>query len=451
MNKKPNLLSDILKKEVRLPAVPARKPTDTPAVPSFKEKFIRKLLDRELHKHPFAIPVITVTVLSFVTMFGIVLLNSRSIDTNDSHVVQLSVDDKKIVLPTRAHKVGDFLERSKVKIKEGDVVEPSTDTQIDSDDFRINVYRAKPVTIIDGNKRIQALSAATTPRSIAAQVGIQVHAEDRITQANPKEVLRDLVLGSELIIERATPVNLNLYGTPVVVRTHANNIRELLKEKNVTAAGDDTIMPNYDTPITADMQVFVTRVGTKIETKTEDIANEQQIIEDTSLSFGTVALRQAGSPGKKLVTYQIELQNGQEIGRKIIQEVRVQEPVPRITARGRAVSIPADKSAWMASAGIAQRDYPYVNYIVSHESGWCPTKWQGQVGYCPPYYEPIHSTDSGYGYGLCQSTPAKKMASAGSDWQTNAVTQLKWCSGYAIGRYGSWEAAYNFWISHRWW
>lgn len=444
MNKKPRLVSDMLQKEI----LPLKK--QPVAAVSEPRNFWGRLVDRELHKHPFAVPVISLTVLSFLTMFLVVVLGIRTTDTNTPHVVQLSVDNKHIVLPTRALTVKDFLERSKVKLKEGDIVEPAADTQIDADDFRVNVYRAKPVTIIDGTKRIQALSAATTPRSIAAQAGIQVHAEDNITQANPRDVLHDQVLGTELVIDRATPVSLNLYGTPVTVRTHATTVNELLKEKNVSIAGDDTVMPVGSTAITTDIQVFITRKGTKIETATEDIANEQQIVEDTSLSFGTVALRQAGSPGKKLVTYQIDLQNGKEIGRKVIQEVRVQEPVPRITARGKAVTIPENTAQVMAAAGIASSDYPYVNYIISHESGWCATKWQGQAGYCPPYYEPTHSIDSGYGYGLCQSTPASKMASAGSDWQTNAVTQLRWCTGYA-SRYGGWEGAYNFWVSHRWW
>jgi uncharacterized protein YabE (DUF348 family) len=446
MNKNPNHFKDILVREVKLPS----RLKHAVEKPELKKKFIRRLLDKELHKHPFAIPVITFTVLSFLTMFSLVILGGSNVGSNDSHVVQLSVDNKRVTVPTKALTVQDFLDRSKVKLKEGDVVEPASDTQIDSDDFRVNVYRAKPVTIVDGGKRIQALSAATTPRAIAAQAGVQVHAEDRITQANPKEVLRDQVLGSELVIERATPVNLNLYGTAVTVRTHSGTVADLLKEKNVSLAGSDTVLPASDTTVTPGMQIFITRVGTKIETKPEDIPNEQQIVEDTTLSFGTVALRQAGSPGKKLVTYQIDLQNGVEVGRKVIQEVRVQEPVARVTARGKAVSIPADKTAWMVAAGIKSGDYPYVNYILSKESGWCPTKWQGQVGYCPPYYEPLHSIDSGYGYGLCQSTPASKMASAGSDWQTSAVTQLRWCSGYA-SRYGGWEGAYNFWVSHHWW
>jgi hypothetical protein len=52
---------------------------------------------------------------------------------------------------------------------------------------------------------------------------------------------------------------------------------------------------------------------------------------------------------------------------------------------------------------------------------------------------------------LCQSTPASKMASAGDDWRTNPVTQIKWCTGYAVGRYGSWTNAYEFWAAHSWW
>ena len=212
--------------------------------------------------------------------------------------------------------------------------------------------------------------------------------------------------------------------------------------------------PRTATPITADMQVFITRVGTKIETKKEDIPNEEKIVEDENLSFGTTALRQAGSPGRKLVTYQIELKNNKEVSRKVIQQVRIKDPVPRITARGKAVSIPADKTAIMAAAGIRQSDYPYVNYIIGHENAlWCPTRWQGQ-NVCPPYYVekyPGAESDPSLGYGLCQATPGRKMASAGDDWRTNVVTQLKWCNGYAIDRYGTWGAAYNFWINNRWW
>jgi hypothetical protein len=40
-------------------------------------------------------------------------------------------------------------------------------------------------------------------------------------------------------------------------------------------------------------------------------------------------------------------------------------------------------------------------------------------------------------YGIPQSLPADKMASAGSDWQSNPATQIKWGLGYIHDRYGS--------------
>jgi hypothetical protein len=103
----------------------------------------------------------------------------------------------------------------------------------------------------------------------------------------------------------------------------------------------------------------------------------------------------------------------------------------------------------MALAGIAPSDYNAADYIISNESGWCPTKWQGEYGGCPAYHGTPSS--SGVGYGLCQATPGYKMASSGSDWGTNPVTQLKWCSGYAKGRYGGWQGAYQHWLAYHSW
>lgn len=53
-------------------------------------------------------------------------------------------------------------------------------------------------------------------------------------------------------------------------------------------------------------------------------------------------------------------------------------------------------------------------------------------------------------YGIPQSLPASKMASAGSDWRTNARTQIRWGLGYINERYGSPCAAWAHSQSHNW-
>ncbi len=47
-----------------------------------------------------------------------------------------------------------------------------------------------------------------------------------------------------------------------------------------------------------------------------------------------------------------------------------------------------------------------------------------------------HNKRSG-AYGIPQSLPGNKMASAGADWATNPTTQITWGLGYIAGRYGT--------------
>lgn len=53
-------------------------------------------------------------------------------------------------------------------------------------------------------------------------------------------------------------------------------------------------------------------------------------------------------------------------------------------------------------------------------------------------------------YGIPQSLPASKMASAGADWRTNAGTQIRWGLGYIHDRYGSPAAAWAHEVSNNW-
>lgn len=72
--------------------------------------------------------------------------------------------------------------------------------------------------------------------------------------------------------------------------------------------------------------------------------------------------------------------------------------------------------------------------IIERESGWN-----------------VHATNPGSGaYGLGQALPGSKMASAGSDWQNNPATQIKWVLSYMNSRYGSPCGAWSFWQSHSW-
>jgi len=401
-----------------------------------KRKHVRRV--KRVAKKPLVtIPLVTFGALIILGIATFLVINggSPTLKPNDSNIVIIDHDKQRQTVPTRAKTVGDLLNKLHITMNTGDVVEPSKDTEIVGDNFRVNVYRAVPVTVIDGERKTFAYSAAATPRSIVKQAGVQVYPEDDLSLLPTDNFLTDSSVGERVVINRATPVNINLYGTPLAVRTHAKTVGDLLKEKNIKLREGDTIQPVANAPLTANTQVFVIHKGKQIVNQEQEIAMPTQEVEDDNLSFGTTAIRQAGSAGKKVVTFEVELQNGVEVSRRAIQEVVSVQPVTQIIAKGTYVNIAKDRTSVMAAAGIARSDYTYVDYIVEHESHWNPGAKNASSG----------------AYGLCQALPGSKMASAGGDWGSNPVTQLKWCSGYATSRFGGWAGAYNYWVSHGYW
>ncbi len=69
--------------------------------------------------------------------------------------------------------------------------------------------------------------------------------------------------------------------------------------------------------------------------------------------------------------------------------------------------------------------------------------WSGESGWRINADNPSSSA-----YGIPQALPGSKMSSAGADWATNPVTQIRWGLGYIRDRYGSPCGAWSFKQGH---
>jgi hypothetical protein len=98
-------------------------------------------------------------------------------------------------------------------------------------------------------------------------------------------------------------------------------------------------------------------------------------------------------------------------------------------AKGLAYTGGGSKTDWLAASNIAPENWGYADFLVQKESGWNPNAVNKSSGAC----------------GLAQALPCSKL---GPNW-SNPVVALNWMNGY-VGRYGGWEGAYNFWLSHKW-
>lgn len=115
---------------------------------------------------------------------------------------------------------------------------------------------------------------------------------------------------------------------------------------------------------------------------------------------------------------------------------RVSKPRPQSVPVKPSPPITGTKLEWMVKAGIAESDYSFVDYIISHESGWNPANVSGNN--C---------------IGLGQNCPTNGkyfLKEACPNWQSDPVCQLGRFAIYA-GKYGGWSGSYQHWLRYRSW
>ena len=235
---------------------------------------------------------------------------------------------------TKARTIREALKLAKFSIDERqDVVEPSLDSEMVAEKYNINIFRARPITIVDGNKRLKVTTAEQTPALIAKAAGIEVFEEDKITLSNSDNMAVD---GANMVmkIDRASMVNFVLYGKESVIRTHAKTVGELLKEKNINPKKDDTLSVDRSAKIIPGMKIELWRNGKQTITAEEDVKFEVEKVQDANRDSGYREVKQAGENGKKNVTYEVEMKNGVEVSRKEIASVVTKEPKKQIEIVG---------------------------------------------------------------------------------------------------------------------
>src|SRR5690606_34842200 len=90
--------------------------------------------------------------------------------------------------------------------------------------------------------------------------------------------------------------------------------------------------------------------------------------------------------------------------------------------------------AMVAARGWGKGQFSCLDKLWQKESNWKVTATNRSSG----------------AYGIPQSLPGRKMASAGADWRTNPATQITWGLKYIAGRYGTPCGAWAHSRSHNW-
>lgn len=347
---------------------------------------------------------------------------------SDQHVLTIHDRGDEQVVITKAGTLGEALKLAGIEISAGhDVVEPSLDSELVASNYSINIYRARPITVVDGVVKKNITTAEQTPERIAKAAGITIYSEDQTDFSAPLDMLSN---GSSQVmsIDRATVVQFTLYGKHAEVRTRATTVEEFLKEKSIKIGANDYLSVDRGQAISAGMAIELWREGKQTVTVEEEVDFEIEKVQDANREVGYREVKTPGVKGKRNATYEIEMKNGQEASRTEIASVTIEEPKKQVEIIGAKLPTPTNPTEaqaigkeMMLAAGFGEDQWGCLYNLWMRESGWRTTAGNVSSG----------------AYGIPQSLPASKMAAFGDDYLTNPRTQIAWGLSYIKGRYGT--------------
>ncbi|WP_284293541.1 ubiquitin-like domain-containing protein [Luteimicrobium album] len=339
--------------------------------------------------------------------------------------LDLDVDGSTRSVDAYGWTVGDVLKQQHVAVKAGDVVEPALSAPARGVD-EIVVRTSRQVTIEKDGELKTITTTASTVGELMDSLGDR--ADGAVASASRSEAL-----GREpLRISTTKSVHVLVDGQDVPVTTAAATVGEVLADAGVELGSKDTTSAPAGAAAVDGMVVVVNRGKSSTSHVTQVVAFDSKETKDPSLPKGQKVVKTAGRVGTIERTYKIATKGGVEVSRTLLSEKVTAEPVDEVVLVG-TMDVP-DPATVVVSPGSAQA----IAKAMVADRGWDSSQfsclvslWNRESGWR------VNAANPSGAYGIPQALPGSKMASAGSDWRTNAKTQITWGLSYIAGRYGT--------------
>jgi hypothetical protein len=133
------------------------------------------------------------------------------------------------------------------------------------------------------------------------------------------------------------------------------------------------------------------------------------------------------------------LTHDQKVAADALVQIRARAAAAAVQARVAAAERVARDKVRQGLLNRAKSDPKSVGRLLAADRGWGSAQfacldslWTKESG-----WRMNANNGSSGAYGIPQALPGSKMASVGSDWASNPITQITWGLNYIAGRYGT--------------
>lgn len=229
----------------------------------------------------------------------------------------------------------DTIKRKKILIRAAAILLPMVVTLLllSQTAFARNTY-----VITDGSRVLVHTSAATDPREILDEAGLELGDGDTYTTQAGTGV-------SEITIRRSQTILVNCRGEEFTAEAYGETVGELLERLGIVLTEGDTVSYEKDALTFDGMVLTVSNVRRQVEHYTVTVPHDVTYCDDGTLPLGEEQVLTKGVDGLALCQAEVTYVNGVETGRQILSQRVTHQPVAEIIGVGTGENLPQEEIA----------------------------------------------------------------------------------------------------------
>lgn len=243
--------------------------------------------------------------------------------------VSLTLNDNKKEIKTHAETVHELLGELKINYKKQDYLSPSVNAKV-KDNMQIVWKPAYMVILTLNGEEKKVWTTAKTVKEFFAKSEIAVKEQDQLSVPLKTKIKQ----GLKINLDTAFQVVVNDGGEERTVWSTSTTVADFLEQQGIKLNELDRVEPGLDQMIGENVPVNIVRVEKVTDVVEEPLEFATVTQKDSNLESGKQQVVQEGKTGKVQKTYEVILENGQEVSKTLISENVMENATDKIVAVG---------------------------------------------------------------------------------------------------------------------
>ncbi|WP_462411318.1 ubiquitin-like domain-containing protein [Neobacillus sp. Marseille-QA0830] len=244
--------------------------------------------------------------------------------------VAVTLNDEEMVIKTHADTIKELLEEELgVSPQSKDYLYPKAASKV-KDDLRVVWMQAKQVTIVKDNEKKTIWTTAETVAEALKEQNIILNDHDQVSPKPQTAIQNKMTIG----VKKANRLTLIDGGKEQEIWSTSTTVVDFLSQQGIKLNELDRVEPSLTEPITMNGVVNVIRVEKVTDVVEEPLEFAVISKKDESLEKGTQKTITPGKQGRVSRQYEVTLENGQEVDRKLVNEQLMTAKQDQVVAVG---------------------------------------------------------------------------------------------------------------------